>query len=116
MLPYLAMDVLGHLNGLPGLLVATIYSAALRWFTTLNFILKKLQTYKAYMFDCFSTISAGMNALAAVCITDFIRPAYLIIKKKPIDERVATVVTKSLGMIYHLIEYQNIMTHCLNTI
>lgn len=30
MLPYLAMDVLGHLNGLPGLLVATIYSAALR--------------------------------------------------------------------------------------
>lgn len=68
------------------------------------------------MFDCFSTISAGMNALAAVCITDFIRPAYLIIKKKPIDERVATVVTKSLGMIYHLIKHKNRLTHCLNTI
>lgn len=30
MLPYLAVDILGHLPGLPGLFVATVYSAALR--------------------------------------------------------------------------------------
>ena len=46
-----------------------------------------------------STISAGMNALAAVCITDFIRPAYLIIKKEPINEKVAIIVTRSLGTV-----------------
>lgn len=40
-----------------------------------------------------------MNSLAAVCITDFIRPAYFILKDKPIDERYATFITKSLGNI-----------------
>lgn len=71
-------------------------------------------SYKVlYIFN--STISAGMNALAAVCITDFIRPAYLILKKKPIDERFATIVTKGLGIIseiaikYPITFYWNIL-------
>lgn len=68
------MDVLGNLPGLPGLFVATIYSAAL------------------------STISAGMNSLAAVCITDFVRPAYKHFKKKPIDEKIAGRVTRALAL------------------
>ena len=67
------MDILGDLPGLPGLFVATVYSAAL------------------------STISAGMNSLAAVCITDFYKPFYLWRKKKPIDETVAGWITKGLG-------------------
>jgi Na+/proline symporter len=43
-LPYLVMDLLGDYNGLPGLFVACVYSAAL------------------------STISSGLNSLAAVCL------------------------------------------------
>jgi Na+/pantothenate symporter len=69
------MDVLGKLPGLPGLFVATVYSAAL------------------------STISAGMNALAAVCLTDFIRPTYFKVKEKHLDETLAHRLTKLLGNI-----------------
>jgi sodium-coupled monocarboxylate transporter 8/12 len=72
--PYLVLDVLGGVPGLPGLFVSTIYSAAL------------------------SSISSGMNSLAAVCITDFVRPAYGFIKKKPIEEKLATIVTRALAL------------------
>jgi Na+/proline symporter len=70
------VDVLGSAPGLPGLFLATIYSAAL------------------------STISSGMNSLAAVCITDFIRPAYGYIKKKPIEETFAAIVTRGLALLF----------------
>ncbi|CAF0981987.1 unnamed protein product [Brachionus calyciflorus] len=76
LLPYLVMDVLGKLHGLPGLFVATIYSAAL------------------------STISGGMNSLAAVCITDFVKPTYARFSGHFMHEDLATKITKGLALFF----------------
>ncbi|XP_074082785.1 sodium-coupled monocarboxylate transporter 1-like [Macrotis lagotis] len=50
LMPYLVMDILQDFPGLPGLFVACVYSATL------------------------STVSASVNALAAVTISDIVRP------------------------------------------
>ncbi len=65
------MDLLGNYPGVPGLFVACVYSAAL------------------------STVSSGLNSLAAVCLKDFIQPYYQM------NERRATNVTKLLGKHFH---------------
>jgi Na+/proline symporter len=66
------MDLLGSYPGVPGLFVACVYSAAL------------------------STVSSGLNSLAAVCLKDFIQPYYQM------NERRATNVTKLLGKHFHI--------------
>ncbi|CAK8690687.1 sodium-coupled monocarboxylate transporter 1-like [Clavelina lepadiformis] len=48
--PFIVMDILGYLPGIPGLFVAGVYSSSL------------------------STISSGMNAMACVALEDFIKP------------------------------------------
>ncbi|CAK8690688.1 sodium-coupled monocarboxylate transporter 1-like [Clavelina lepadiformis] len=48
--PFIVMDILGYLPGIPGLFVAGVYSSSL------------------------STISSGMNAMACVVLEDFIKP------------------------------------------
>lgn len=50
LLPLWMMDLLGDLHGLPGLLLSTVFSGSL------------------------STISSGLNAVAAVVLEDFVRP------------------------------------------
>ncbi|XP_077582887.1 sodium-coupled monocarboxylate transporter 1 [Stigmatopora nigra] len=52
LLPYLVMDILGTYPGIPGLFVAAAYSGTL------------------------STVSSSINALVAVTVEDFIRPAF----------------------------------------
>lgn len=49
-LPYFVMDVIGHLHGLPGVFLACLFSGTL------------------------STLSSGLNSLAAVFLEDFIKP------------------------------------------
>ncbi|KAL8566599.1 hypothetical protein ACOMHN_054821 [Nucella lapillus] len=72
LLPLFVMDVLGDVQGLPGLFVAGLFSGAL------------------------STISSGLNSIAAVVLEDVIR-AYIA---KDIGDKNATRVTKSLGLVF----------------
>ncbi|KAL8564222.1 hypothetical protein ACOMHN_017490 [Nucella lapillus] len=73
LIPLMVMEVLGKYPGLPGLLVACVFSASL------------------------STVSSGVNALALVYLEDEVKPLYQLIKKKPLTEQQALVVTKVLG-------------------
>ncbi|XP_022250400.1 sodium-coupled monocarboxylate transporter 1-like [Limulus polyphemus] len=73
--PLFVMDVLGFLPGLPGLFVSGIFSGAL------------------------STVSSGVNSLAAVTLEDFVK-AYI---KKDISELWATRLTKILAIVYGVI-------------
>ncbi len=40
-----------------------------------------------------------MNALAAVSLTDFVKPMHLIVFKHEMHERMTSIVAKSLGKI-----------------
>ncbi|XP_076112804.1 sodium-coupled monocarboxylate transporter 1-like [Mytilus galloprovincialis] len=79
LLPYLVMDVLGKIYGLPGLFVSCIFSASL------------------------STVSSGVNALALVLITDILKPLYKYIKQRDMDEAVATTLSKVAALFYGLL-------------
>lgn len=57
------MDLLGEYHGVPGLITASIFAAAL------------------------SSVSAVINSLSAVCLEDFIDPIALKIRKKPFSDR-----------------------------
>ncbi|XP_057342127.1 sodium-coupled monocarboxylate transporter 1-like [Microplitis mediator] len=66
LLPLLVMDVLGQFPGLPGLFVAGVFSAAL------------------------SSLSTGLNSMAAVIFEDFIKP----FRKTPFSTRSADILMK----------------------
>ncbi|XP_034940823.1 sodium-coupled monocarboxylate transporter 1-like isoform X1 [Chelonus insularis] len=71
LLPLLVMDILGKLPGLPGLFVAGVFSAAL------------------------SSLSTGLNSLAAVIFEDFIKP----FKKTPFNTKTADISMKLIVVI-----------------
>ncbi|CAH1250796.1 SLC5A8 [Branchiostoma lanceolatum] len=73
LMPYLTLDVLGHLPGMPGLFTAAVFSASI------------------------STMSSGLNALAAVTLEDFIKP---LTRKKEWTDLRYTVISKVLVFIY----------------
>ncbi|KAJ8318308.1 hypothetical protein KUTeg_003399 [Tegillarca granosa] len=70
--PLFVMDVMAHVPGVPGLFVACIFSGTL------------------------STISSGLNSLAAVMLQDIIKP-YIV---PDLSERRATLVAKCLAVGY----------------
>ncbi|XP_072048595.1 sodium-coupled monocarboxylate transporter 1-like [Amphiura filiformis] len=72
LLPYLVMDILGSYPGLPGVFVAALFSGAL------------------------STVSSGLNALAAVVAEDIIKPKF-----NP-NEKAYTFIVKGLVFGYGL--------------
>ncbi|XP_059509593.1 sodium-coupled monocarboxylate transporter 2-like isoform X2 [Stegostoma tigrinum] len=75
--PLLVMELFDQMPGFPGLFVASAYSGTL------------------------STISSGINALAAVCIEDLIKPTW-----KPwgqLSSRKKTLISKLLAMTFGLI-------------
>ncbi len=76
------MDLLGNYPGVPGLFVACVYSAAL------------------------STVSSGLNSLAAVCLKDFIQPFY---KNDQLSEKRATNISKLLGKENFLADFNVIL-------
>lgn len=76
-LPYLVIDLLGNLPGIPGLFVACIYSASL------------------------STVSSGLNSLAAVCLKDIIQPFFF--KNSSLNESKATIISKLLAAFFGII-------------
>ncbi|XP_072049183.1 sodium-coupled monocarboxylate transporter 1-like [Amphiura filiformis] len=70
LVPYLVMDILGDFPGLPGLFVAAMFSGAL------------------------STVSSGLNSLAAVVAEDVVKPFF-----NP-SETKYTWITKGLALAY----------------
>jgi len=73
--PLFVMDTLGHIPGVPGLFVAGIFSGAL------------------------STVSSGLNSLAAIILEDFVRPFCCT----NMDDARATKVSKILAVVFGLI-------------
>eukprot|EP00058_Branchiostoma_floridae_P010351 XP_002595839.1 hypothetical protein BRAFLDRAFT_232915 [Branchiostoma floridae] len=73
LMPYLTMDLLGHLPGMPGLFTAAVFSAAI------------------------STMSSGLNSLAAVTLEDFIKP---LTRRKGWSDLRYTVISKVLVFTY----------------
>ena len=64
--PLMIVDVLGSMPGLPGLLLACLFSAAL------------------------SSLSSGFNAISAVFVEDFVKPY----TRKPLSEKTQLVISK----------------------
>uniref|UniRef100_A0A6A7FWQ0 Sodium-coupled monocarboxylate transporter 1-like n=2 Tax=Hirondellea gigas TaxID=1518452 RepID=A0A6A7FWQ0_9CRUS len=75
--PLFVMDTMGQFRGLPGLFVAGIFSGAL------------------------STVSSGMNSLAAITLEDFIKGLFF----PNMSEKTATRVSKGLTVLYGLITF-----------
>jgi len=75
LLPYFTMDVLGHVRGLPGLFVSCLVSSTL------------------------STISSGLNSMAAVVWEDFLKPHY----GKRWGDTTATKLNKGLACGFGII-------------
>ncbi|XP_043289201.1 sodium-coupled monocarboxylate transporter 1-like [Venturia canescens] len=75
LLPLLVMDILGEFPGLPGLFVAGVFSAAL------------------------SSLSTGLNSMAAVVMEDFIKP----FRKTPFSTRTADILMKLTVVILGVI-------------
>nr|XP_054748057.1 sodium-coupled monocarboxylate transporter 1-like [Lytechinus pictus] len=74
MMPYFIMDLFGSMPGLPGLLTSAVFSAAL------------------------STISSGLNALAAVAGEDIVKSIW-----PDITDKRYTWVTKGLAIVFGVI-------------
>ncbi|CAH2050163.1 unnamed protein product, partial [Iphiclides podalirius] len=70
LLPLLVMDVLGDWNGLPGLFVAGVFSAAL------------------------SSLSTGLNSMAAVVLEDFWKPFF-----KPLTDKDTQILVRMVVVI-----------------
>ncbi|GFN74484.1 sodium-coupled monocarboxylate transporter [Plakobranchus ocellatus] len=75
LLPLFVLETMRSYPGLPGLFVASIFSASI------------------------STVSSGVNSLAAVTLEDVVRPIY---KHKSIEltKRASTLITVVLGLLY----------------
>ncbi|KAB7501272.1 Sodium-coupled monocarboxylate transporter 1 [Armadillidium nasatum] len=77
LLPLFVMDTLGEWKGIPGLFVAGIFSGAL------------------------STVSSGMNSLAAITLEDFIRGVWF----PDMSESTATRTSKILSLFFGLLTF-----------
>ncbi|XP_063602363.1 sodium-coupled monocarboxylate transporter 1-like [Penaeus indicus] len=77
LMPLFVMDILGDWKGLPGLFVAGIFAGAL------------------------STVSSGMNSLAAIVLEDFLKNGCY----EAISERASTVASKLLSLFFGLLTF-----------
>ncbi|RXG68829.1 hypothetical protein Avbf_09996 [Armadillidium vulgare] len=77
LLPLFVMDTLGEWKGIPGLFVAGIFSGAL------------------------STVSSGMNSLAAITLEDFVRGVWF----PDMSESAATRTSKILSLFFGLLTF-----------
>lgn len=79
MMPLYVMEILGHLPGLPGLFIASTFSAAL------------------------SSVSGGLTAFSAVTLYDFIRPAYFHVKKRELSDRANVILSRGLTLVFGVV-------------
>lgn len=75
--PLFVLQIMGDYPGVPGLFVAGVFSGAL------------------------STVSSGLNSLAAVCLRDFIETGCGV----TLSETRATLITKGLAVVFGIIGY-----------
>lgn len=73
--PLFVMDIMGHVPGVPGLFVASIFSGSL------------------------STLSSGLNSLSAVMLQDIIKPYFA----PNIKEKTAAMLTTILALVFGVI-------------
>uniref|UniRef100_H2Z0D0 Sodium-coupled monocarboxylate transporter 1 n=1 Tax=Ciona savignyi TaxID=51511 RepID=H2Z0D0_CIOSA len=106
LIPYLVMDILHSVPGIPGIFVAAAYSG------TLSTSKLKLQNAVHPLYNSFphplencilwnifySTVSTGINALACSTYEDLIKPV-----KPDISEKRAVLISKILVIIYGLL-------------
>ncbi|XP_014671170.1 PREDICTED: sodium-coupled monocarboxylate transporter 1-like [Priapulus caudatus] len=76
LVPYFVLDTLGFLRGLPGLFVASCFSAAL------------------------STVSSGVNSLSAVVLEDMAKPFYTRWHGRQLDVHLATTWSKYIALFF----------------
>nr|XP_022913671.1 putative sodium-dependent multivitamin transporter isoform X1 [Onthophagus taurus]XP_022913672.1 putative sodium-dependent multivitamin transporter isoform X1 [Onthophagus taurus]XP_022913673.1 putative sodium-dependent multivitamin transporter isoform X1 [Onthophagus taurus] len=76
LMPYFVVDSMGHIPGLSGIFVAGIFSASL------------------------SSLSAGLNSMAAVTMEDYWKPVYKSVKGRDFPEKACTFLTKCLALFY----------------
>ncbi|CAH1798707.1 unnamed protein product [Owenia fusiformis] len=76
MVTYMVMDILGHLKGMGGLFMASVFAAAM------------------------STMSSGQNALAAVYLEDVAKPIYESVHKRPMPAKFAVGLSKAFAVFF----------------
>ena len=125
MFPLLVMELLGDFHGLPGLYIAAVFAAALRsagnvterfFFCDHIDIRARYATFNAKLShpptcmssrvvrmavneypNCCSSVSSGVNSLAAVVLEDFIRPLHRSFSNaEALDETTATWISRFL--------------------
>ncbi|ELT90750.1 hypothetical protein CAPTEDRAFT_72174, partial [Capitella teleta] len=74
--PILLMEILGDQAGVPGLIIASIFAAAL------------------------SSVSSAVNSLAAVTLEDFIKPMHLKLYKRKLNEKMGTRLTIGFAFMF----------------
>jgi len=88
-LPFFVTQIARNLPGLPGLFVAGVFSAALRY---------KMQNSALFgllIFLKFSSMSTGLNSITGVVYEDFVKPS----SKKPWSEAKASALMKVVVVI-----------------
>lgn len=92
LLPLMVMRVLGDYPGMPGFFVAGIFSAALRYvFKTRN----GNGTINSFFTFC-SSLSTGLNSMAAVVLEDFIKPYF----PKKLGNRATDILLKAVVVLF----------------
>ncbi|CAG5120028.1 unnamed protein product [Candidula unifasciata] len=76
LIPLFVLKTMGDFPGLPGLFVACIFSASI------------------------STVSSGINSLAAVTLEDLFKPCYHLVHRKPPSQGISSVATVILAIIF----------------
>ncbi|CAD5112036.1 DgyrCDS1285 [Dimorphilus gyrociliatus] len=79
LVPLFVMDILGEFHGLPGLFTSAIFSAAL------------------------STVSSGVNSLAAVVLEDFAKPVFKWRRTFNMTDKNATYLSKIIAVFFGLL-------------
>ncbi|GAB1602027.1 sodium-coupled monocarboxylate transporter 1-like [Argonauta hians] len=81
LLPLFVMDTLGHIPGIPGMFLATIFSGTL------------------------SSVATGMNSMSAVILQDFLRPLCLKNSSEKVVTRTTRMVAIFLGLLCLVVTY-----------
>ncbi|XP_059140802.1 sodium-coupled monocarboxylate transporter 1-like [Physella acuta] len=79
LVPMFVLETMGVYPGLPGLFVATVFSASI------------------------STVSSGVNSLAAVTLEDLFKPCYKRARNEKPSKRIATIATICLTIFFGLL-------------